>query len=134
SIAQRPPSPLKRDAADESTPELQDGCDAETGSSDSEDLEYAYLPLQAGEIRLLKILNTPQVHGSCAIEITLLRHNLEHCADYIAVSYAWGASKPNKMLETDDGTLILITSNLWDFLIAQSKELAGKLLWIDQIS
>jgi hypothetical protein len=91
------------------------------------------LPLQAGEIRLLKILNTPQVHGSCAIEITLLRHNLEHCVDYIAVSYAWGASKPNKMLETDDGTLILITSNLWDFLSAQSKELAGKLLWIDQI-
>jgi hypothetical protein len=37
------------------------------------------------------------------------------------------------MLETDNGTLILITSNLWDFLCAQSKELAGQLLWIDQI-
>jgi hypothetical protein len=96
-------------------------------------LESAYLPLQAGEIRLLKILNVPQVHESHAIEFTLVRQNLEHRTDYIAVSYAWGAPKLKKVLETEDGTLVLITPNLWDFLCAQSRELAGQLLWIDQI-
>jgi hypothetical protein len=91
------------------------------------------LPLQAGEIRLLKILNVLQVYEPHSIQITLLRHNLEHCTDYIAVSYAWGAPKLKMMLETEDGTLVLITPNLWDFLCAQSRELVGQLLWIDQI-
>jgi len=65
------------------------GCDAKAGSSDSEDLENACLPLQAGEIWLVKILNVPQVHESHAIEVALVRQNLEHHTDYIAVSYAW---------------------------------------------
>jgi len=95
--------------------------------------ESAYLPLQAGEIRLLKILSVPQVHESHAIEVTLVRQNLEHRTDYVAVSYAWGAPKLKKVLEIEDGTLVLITPNPWDFLCAQSRELAGQLLWIDQI-
>ena len=96
-------------------------------------MEYAYLPLQEDEIRLLKIVNVPQPPESHAIEVTLVRQNLQHVPDYIAISYAWGAPDRKDVVETDDGTIALVTSNLWDFLCAQHKELAGRFLWIDQI-
>lgn len=67
------------------------------------------------------------------IPIKLVRHSLLHRTDYVAVSYAWGPPDGTQAVETNDGTVIFITSNLWDFLSTQSRELAGRLLWIDQI-
>ena len=93
------------------------------------------MPLQAEEIRLIKIIKVFERPDWSAVEVTVVHQDLNHCPDYLAVSYAWDTPRGKTVIQANDEdiTLIPITSNLYDFLCAQHRQLAGRMLWIDQI-
>lgn len=103
----------KRDRGDaarpveERAPKSSRLCDDSPGacsaSSDSVSSE-CYTPLGSGEIRLMRIDSPVPIVSRTEFffpNISLVRHSLEDCVEYTALSYAWGKGCGSMAMVTD---------------------------------
>jgi Heterokaryon incompatibility protein (HET) len=95
---------------------------------------YPYAPLQTSEIRLLKILATPE------LRFEVIHHNLDRNIDYAALSYRWGENPVfNRVIHLGDYEF-RVTDNLHDALaslknrqLQNDAQTKSQYIWIDQI-
>jgi hypothetical protein len=96
---------------------------------------YKYRPLKEKEIRLLKLLPTPE------LRFEVIHHNLKKNLDYATLSYRWGDGTPifNQTIYLNEYTFY-VTVNLRNALqnlkprqLSKDPNTKFKYLWIDQI-
>jgi hypothetical protein len=87
------------------------------------------IPLQDREIRLLFLL-----HNDCGaedIKYTLLRTTIDRAPPYEALSYAWGEDLCQ--ITPQNGTVTMLTTNLYQALRYLQRPYAARVLWIDAL-
>ncbi|KAH7240194.1 heterokaryon incompatibility protein-domain-containing protein [Fusarium redolens] len=110
---------------------------------------HIYMPLQHGEVRMLRcrrtFTSTGAVRCSTSIsgpgstrttiarEIGIDRVRLTDSPSFTALSYTWGSPNQDHQLRLCDNTLLPITKSLAEALIHVLDDIEDGFLWIDQI-